>query len=214
MKRLVTSLIIAITSAVAVFIGSPPALATLSINATRTTATAGAFAWIDSTAGRTVSCTSGSLVDTIATNGIGTITNQAFASCRELATGLALTFSNPSGGSWKSSVTTLLSGSQITGALWVFTIPANTAHYSASIFCDFDISGTQAALVRTASTTPPALFQVGSLAIPGSGALGASLGLRLSNVTNGCSIFGIAPGDALTATGTFVLSPFLRGTLI
>ncbi len=214
MRNKTMALLVGLASIVAFLAASSSASATLSINATRTTATAGATSLIDSSAGRTVNCTGSSLVDTIATSGASTITNQAFTSCRESATGIALTFSNPSGGIWRNTITALLSGGQITGVLILITVPLGTAHFSDSLgICQFDISGTQAALVTVTPRTPPNLVSVGSIAVPGVGTLGTALGLTLSNVTSGCSLLGVRSGDLSRFSGTYTLSPAVTGTL-
>lgn len=208
--RSLKSLFFGLAAVAAFLLASSSAMATLSINPVRTTATAsGATSLIESTGTSTqLTCGSSSIVDTITSDGRSTIAagGAIFGTCT-----LSVAVTQTS--AWTNQITALLSGGRITGVGIVFTVPTDGVRLNAPLpGCDFYLTGTQAALrVISPAVTPPALASVGRL---DAADFGTALGLTVTRVTSNTLCPAVRVGDAARFAATYNLSPAVTGTLI
>lgn len=194
-----------------VLVASGVASATISINPVTTTASSSS-ATFSQLGGRTsVSCTSSTLVDTIASNGSGTVAlgNARFAGCLTSGTVTVVTQGAPWGISFGGSF--LLSGGRITGVQKTFIIGAGALSFNInSGFCRFDLVGSIPELIAIRPVTPPAQFAFASLPITG-----LTFPLTVANAVGaGCAALGIVNGNMWNYTVTYALSVAIVGTLI
>lgn len=218
MPKFIRNACIALAGLMMLLVGASSAYATLSVNATTTTATnaGNSTLFLLRPDGGTAPAICTSFVingATVSTAGVVNIATGrvVFASCT--LNGNPVTVSQT--GAWTGQITALLSGDNITGVLLRVNIGTNGVRFNggAVVLCSFNLSGTASALTTTTSTPRGTLVSVRTLQFRND-ALDV-LGLTASGVTgSNCGLGGIANNARGSFLSTFAFAPAVTGTLI